>query len=117
MGDDTRITIIVPEETKSEWKDYIDANPDADNMSHLLRMSVEHYISDSDDASEIQSEQLDNIEDAVERLQTDIAQTQDTLQVIKSQQFTEQELYDVSLRATEEIIASDVPSLDEINRR
>jgi hypothetical protein len=114
MGDDTRITIIVPEETKSEWKTYIDENPDADNMSHLLRMSVENYISDSDDDDGIQNEQLDNIEDAVERLQTDVAQTQDTLQVIKSQQFTENELYDISLRATEEIIASDVPSLEEI---
>jgi hypothetical protein len=114
MGEDARITIIVDEETKSDWKTYIDENPDADNMSHLLRMSVNNYISDSDDESGIQSEQLDNMEEAVERLQTDIAQTQDTLQVIKSQQFTEEELYDISLRATEEIVHSDVPTVEEI---
>lgn len=99
MGEE-RITILVDSDQRDRWETFIDQNPDANNMSHLLRLAVEDYISDSDDG-ELESEQLDNVEQQTERLQTELAQIQDTLQVIKANQFTEDELEYIVERAAE----------------
>jgi len=96
MGDsmgDERITIIVEDEQRDRWEQYIDEQSDANNMSHLLRMAVEDYISDEEDNGELESEQIDNVEEDVERLRTEVKQVQDTLQVIKGNQMNEDDLY------------------------
>ena len=100
MGDE-RITVIVDSDTRSEWEEYIDNNPDADNMSHLLRMAVNDYITADEDDAELESKQINNVEEQVETLNKELGQIQDTLQVIKANQFSEEELELLVERGTE----------------
>jgi hypothetical protein len=103
MGDE-RITVIVDTDTRARWEEYIDNNPDADNMSHLLRMSVENYITEDEANEALESEQIDNVEERVETLNKELGQIQDTLQVIKAGQIDEDDMYYLVERAVDGVV-------------
>jgi hypothetical protein len=44
MPNRTQINFVVSSEQKSRWEEYVEENPNADNLSHLIRMSVESEI-------------------------------------------------------------------------
>ena len=103
MGDE-RITVIVDADTRTRWEEYINDKPDADNMSHLLRMAVNEYITEDESDADIKSEQIDNVEERVETLNKELGQIQDTLQVIKATQIPEDDMSILVERAVDAIV-------------
>jgi hypothetical protein len=56
MGNSVTKTVKVPESMAEEWEKYVEENPEADTISHLIRQSVELHLQGKYSEPQTQSE-------------------------------------------------------------
>lgn len=64
---DCRISIAVHEETRDDWKDAAEDDPQTDSMAQLIRIAVAQYLNDTDDTSST------GVPDGIEEQLSDLA--------------------------------------------
>lgn len=78
MGERKQINLLVDESQKDRWDAYVENTAEVSSLSHLIRLSVERQLSDSDDDSRTMgettavSERIDSLEATIEDLAGDV---------------------------------------------
>lgn len=70
-----QIHIKVAPERKEKWESYVDENLEYDNLSQLIRLSVEAEINRDGESQELDTEHLENLIDEVREDVDDIETT------------------------------------------
>lgn len=98
------ITLRVSEDQKDRWQHHAQHWAEYDDMSDLIRTSVERTInadkSDSDDVDAPQLEELTQLIDSVEKIDSHIREAKNEIETISEEQATAAQLED----NTDEII-------------
>lgn len=85
-GDDKDTAVVyveVPKPQKERWQEYLETAPDANNLTHLVKLSVETFISDDDGTIEV-GELKDAVKDTHLDLERRIDELDDQLDTIQS---------------------------------
>jgi len=88
------VQVVVSDEQKARWSEYVEEHPAVDSVSDLVRTAVEEFISRDDDSapSELNPPVL---EGDIEEIEGRLANIEDQLQLLRHENVEEEELEDV----------------------
>mgnify|MGYP000542528406 CR=1 FL=1 len=73
-----RVRLVVDDEQKGRWKEYVSESTEYDSISDLIRKSVEQEIADSD-AQGAPGLEMGQVTEEVDELRKEVVQLQDSL--------------------------------------
>lgn len=88
MGKSVTKTVKVPESMAEEWEQYVEENPEADSISHLIRLSVNKEINDGHDrnlapSGDTETRNEGEILTALRQIQTDVGDVENRLSALE----------------------------------
>ena len=91
-----RINLVVSDSQKNRWEKYSENQSEVDNISDLIRTSVENYI--SDDGDDVWTEEeIDIIIEYLDSIESNTTTLQSTLESVRDSQATIDEVKDMGL--------------------
>ncbi|WP_152420585.1 hypothetical protein [Halorubrum tebenquichense] len=80
-----RVPVVVPPEQKERWSDYAEGHSEVDNVSDLVRTSVELYIAQEGDEDGWSEEELDTIIEYLDSIESRTNTTQAILEDFRAE--------------------------------
>ncbi|QGA82073.1 hypothetical protein [Halomicrobium sp. LC1Hm] len=87
-----RVRVVVSDEKKQRWQDYVGETPEYDSVSDLVRKSVEQEINSESNSQMDQYEELYQIMEAVESLEKKHSRLQDSLDAHRQNSITKSDM-------------------------
>jgi hypothetical protein len=124
MGKKTTKTVKVDRSKADEWEKYVEENPEADSISHLIRQSVEKevnglYESPQTPSGEREPEISGQVLTTLQQIQTGVSDLEERLSALESVERAEETyslkkaIWEFLPEEPEEIIDSEVPIVYE----
>ena len=104
----SQLHVSLDSDKKSRWEEYADENPEFDNLSQLVRFSVEQEIQSDDDMSDIDviSDSQEQVLEMIEEIDRDIRALDNS--VLTEDEFDEfRSEYDTALEPMIEFLIRD----------
>lgn len=97
MARDQQVNVALREEEKDQWEQHVEENPNAENLSHLIRLSVAKEISggggsekptvDGDiDALADKLDSLEGLDDSLRRIEGKLQRVDERLAVLEQEE-------------------------------
>ena len=103
-----RVALVVSDEQKQRWNEFADSQPDYDNLSELVRRSVESQIASetSDSHGQQNEDRMDDILDALDNIETGVERNNTEMKALRQENLERDEMESVIEIMMEEIFAN-----------